>query len=115
MKCLVGVVLTCVVLATGIVVKLQEYPHAFPRAGIEKFFENERVSVWDATWPDGVEQPYNRHRYDMTGVFFSWGPLRVTQVRHDESEDVLFISTGTMHVSVAETGSPRLMFCKFRD
>ena len=58
----------------------QDYPHAFPRAGTTKLLENERVIVWDATWPDGVPQPYHRHRYDMTGVFFRWGPLRVTRL-----------------------------------
>ncbi len=58
----------------------QDYPHAFPREGAEKLFENERVIVWDATWPNGVAQPYHRHRYDLTGVFFRWGPLRVTRL-----------------------------------
>ena len=58
----------------------QEYPHAFPRAGTTKLLENERVIVWDATWPAGVVQPYHRHCYDMTGVFFRWGPLKVTRL-----------------------------------
>lgn len=26
-----------------------------------------------------MPQPYHRHRYDMTGVFLRWGPLRVTR------------------------------------
>ena len=66
-------------LSTGFVFG-QEYPHAFPRAGTTKLLENDRVIVWDATWPDGVPQPYHRHRYDMTGVFFRWGPLKVTRL-----------------------------------
>ncbi|HJN42987.1 MAG: hypothetical protein QGI10_13045 [Vicinamibacterales bacterium] len=78
-------ILCCAVLAslawTGVgVASAQDYPHAFPREGAEQIFENERVIVWDATWPDGVAQPYHRHRYDMTGVFFRWGPLRVTRL-----------------------------------
>lgn len=58
---------------------IQDYPHAFPRAGATKRFENERVFIWEVAWPNRVEQPYHRHRYDMTGVFLGWGPLRVTR------------------------------------
>ena len=56
-----------------------EYPHAYPREGVTKRFENDRVIVWEVLWLDGVPQPYHRHRYDMTGVFLRWGPLRVTR------------------------------------
>ena len=56
-----------------------EYPHAYPREGVTKRFENDRVIVWEVIWPDGMPQPYHRHRYDMTGVFLRWGPLRVTR------------------------------------
>lgn len=58
----------------------QDYPHAYPRDGAEHLFENDRVSIWEVIWPDGVPQPYHRHRYDMTGVFLRWGPLRVTRL-----------------------------------
>ncbi len=56
-----------------------DYPHAYPREGVTKRFENERVIIWEVVWLDGVAQPYHRHRYDMTGVFLRWGPLRVTR------------------------------------
>ena len=56
-----------------------DYPHAYPREGVTKRFENDRVIVWEVIWPDGAPQPYHRHRYDMTGVFLRWGPLRVTR------------------------------------
>ena len=57
----------------------QDYPHAYPRDGAEQLFENHRVIVWEVVGPDGVTQPYHRHRYDMTGVFLRFGPLRVTR------------------------------------
>ena len=57
----------------------EDYPHAYPRPGVEKRFENERVIIWEVVWLDGVPMPYHRHRYDMTGVFLRWGPLRVTR------------------------------------
>ena len=56
-----------------------DYPHAYPRDGVTKRFENERVIIWEVVWPDGVPAEYHRHRYDMTGVFLRWGPLRVTR------------------------------------
>ena len=55
------------------------YPHAYPREGVIKRFENERVIIWEVIWPDGAPQPYHRHRYDMTGTFLRWGPLKVTR------------------------------------
>ncbi len=75
-KLLFGVVL----LSSTALALAQDYPHAFPRPGVIKLLENERVIVWEATWPDGAPQVYHRHRYDMTGVFLRWGPLRVSRL-----------------------------------
>jgi hypothetical protein len=33
------------------------YPLAFPRPGVKKILENERVIVWDCTWTLGVASP----------------------------------------------------------
>ena len=79
MRQIIGVALFGV-LFNGVVGLAQDYPHAFPREGAVKLFENERVLIWEVVWPDGVPQPYHRHRYDMTGVFLRWGPLRVTRL-----------------------------------
>src|SRR5262245_30741268 len=56
----------------------QDYPHAFPRDGVRKLFENERVVAWDVRWVRDVQQPYHRHRFDMAGVYTVYGPIRVT-------------------------------------
>ena len=77
---LVGLVLGAGVLLAQAGQDDDDYPHAFPRDGVTKRFENDRVIVWEVVWPDGVPQPYHRHRYDMTGVFLQWGPLRVTRL-----------------------------------
>jgi hypothetical protein len=55
-----------------------EYPHAFPRTGVTKLFENERVAAWEVHWKTGVEQPIHRHRFDMAAVYLVYGPIRVT-------------------------------------
>jgi quercetin dioxygenase-like cupin family protein len=65
-----------IVAATPLVA--QNYPHAFPRTGVKKLFENERVVAWDVTWLTGVEQPIHRHQYDMAAVYLRYGPIRVT-------------------------------------
>jgi hypothetical protein len=56
----------------------QDYPHAFPREGVTKILENDRVMVWDVNWKRNIAQPYHRHRYDMAGVYVRWGAVRVT-------------------------------------
>ena len=58
----------------------QDYPHAFPREGTVKLFDNERITVWEVVWKKGVAQPYHRHRYDMAGVYLRYGPILVTRL-----------------------------------
>jgi hypothetical protein len=55
-----------------------DYPHAFPRKGVTKLFENERVVAWDVKWLRDVEQPIHRHQFDMAAVYTVYGPIRVT-------------------------------------
>jgi hypothetical protein len=55
-----------------------EYPHAYPREGVTKLFENQRITIWEVVWKKGVKQPYHRHRYDMAGVYLRYGPIAVT-------------------------------------
>ena len=80
MKTLVGLLVGVALVSSAGTSFAQEYPHAFPRPGAVKILENERVFIWEVVWPDGAPQAYHRHRYDMTGVFLRWGPLRVTRL-----------------------------------
>lgn len=63
----------------------EEFPHAFPRAGVKQLFDNARVTAWHVDWKRGIEQPYHRHRYDMAGVYLRYGPIRVTALDGTES------------------------------
>ena len=59
---LAGLVISCLMVGTASswTQRSQEdldYPHAYPREGVTKRFENERVIVW----PDGVPAEYHRH------------------------------------------------------
>jgi hypothetical protein len=67
---------TCLLL--GAAVAAQNYPHAFPRKGVTKLFENERVAAWDVKWVKDIEQPIHRHQFDMAAVYTVFGPIRVT-------------------------------------
>ncbi len=58
----------------------EDYPHAYPREGVNKILENERGIVWDVHWLPGIPQPYHRHQYDMAGVYLRYGPITVTQL-----------------------------------
>jgi hypothetical protein len=59
---------------------IQEYPHAFPRAGTRQILDNDRVTVWEVNWQHGVKQPFHRHKYDMAGVYLRYGIITVTQL-----------------------------------
>jgi len=69
--------LTFGICAAGLLVA-QVYPHAFPREGAKKLFENDRVAAWEVTWKKNVLQPIHRHLYDMAGVYLRYGAINVT-------------------------------------
>lgn len=67
-----------------------EYPHAFPRAGVTQIFDNTRVTVWEVNWRHGDRQPVHRHKYDMAGVYLRWGPITVTDLDGRENKGAEF-------------------------
>jgi hypothetical protein len=54
------------------------YPLAFPRPGIKKLFENDRVIVWDYTWVPDVPTPMHFHDKDVVVLFLEDGDLKST-------------------------------------
>jgi hypothetical protein len=54
------------------------YPLAFPRPGVKKLLENERVIVWDYTWTQGVATPMHFHDKDVVVLFLEDGDLKST-------------------------------------
>ena len=54
------------------------YPLAFPRPGIKKLFENDRVIVWDYTWVPDVPTPMHFHDKDVIVFFLEDGDLKST-------------------------------------
>ena len=54
------------------------YPLAFPRPGVKKIVENDRVIVWDYTWTPDVPTPMHFHDKDVVVVFLEDGDLKST-------------------------------------
>jgi hypothetical protein len=55
------------------------YPLAFPRPGIKKVFENDRVIVWDYAWVPDVATPMHFHDKDVVVFFLEDGDLKSTE------------------------------------
>ena len=54
------------------------YPPAFPRPGVKKVLENDRVIVWDYSWTPGVPTPMHFHDKDVVVLFLEEGDLKST-------------------------------------
>jgi hypothetical protein len=54
------------------------YPNAFPRPGIHKLLENDRVIIWDYTWTTGQPTPMHFHDKDTVVVYLKNGALKST-------------------------------------
>ena len=53
-------------------------PDAFPRPGILKLLENDRVIVWDYTWTVNAPTQMHFHSKDVVVMFLEDGPLQST-------------------------------------
>jgi cytochrome c553 len=54
------------------------YPNAFPRPGVKKVLENERIVVWDYSWTPNVPTPMHFHDKDVVVVYLADGTLKST-------------------------------------
>jgi hypothetical protein len=55
-----------------------KYPLAFPRPGVKKVLENNRVIIWDYTWTPGKPTPMHFHDKDVVVVYLADGDLKST-------------------------------------
>lgn len=53
-------------------------PNAFPRPGVQKLIENDRVIVWEYTWMPGRPTPMHFHDKDVVVVYLDDGALQST-------------------------------------
>ncbi len=64
-----------------------KYPLAFPRPGIKKLLENNRVIVWDYTWKPGVATPMHFHDKDVVVYYFEDGDLQIHDAQRREDRE----------------------------
>src|SRR5580704_17593868 len=82
----------------------QNYPPPFPREAAQKLFENDRVEVWDVTWPKDMPTAMHLHPVDQLSVTLRGGTVRVTRlggtpaVNNSKPGTVVLTPKGTVHM-----------------
>jgi hypothetical protein len=67
--------LSVLLLLSGI---LQQVPAGFPPDGTKPLINNERVAVWDVTWPVGKVSPMAQSKFDIVTVDLANASAKVT-------------------------------------
>jgi hypothetical protein len=96
------------------------YPLAFPREGVKKVLENDRVIVWDYTWKKGKPTVMHFHDKEVVVVYMADGKLKSTTP--DGKADVNTISFGLTkfnapnrsHSEELVEGSARAVIVEFK-
>jgi quercetin dioxygenase-like cupin family protein len=92
---------------------LHQYPSPFPRQGAVKVLENDRVVVWDVTWPKGYRAPLHEHYRDSVIVTLTGGTIRKFPLHGGSSVvaykdgSVVFAPRGTIHSEEGISDVPR--------
>lgn len=107
---MITALLTLLLLASSV---QQDLPHAFPRETAKQIVDNERVTVWDVTWPKGKVTALHRHKYDLIGVDLVDATAKVTD-RDGQSRSsspkaggVVWLDKGTVHREEGTSDTPR--------
>ena len=96
------------------------YPLAFPRPGVKKVLENERVIVWECTWTSGVATPMHFHDKDVVAVFLEDGDVKSTTpdgqsvVNPHTFGEVRFALRNRAHTETLVRGKQRAIFTELR-
>jgi hypothetical protein len=96
------------------------HPNAFPRPGVKKVLENDRVIVWDYTWTPGVPTPMHFHDKDVVVTYVADGALKSTTP--DGQSTVNEFSAGTIrfnlrdrtHTELLTTGKARAIITELK-
>lgn len=93
----------------------QSYPPPYPRPGTRSLVDNERVQVWDVTWPKGTSTtppPMHRHLYDMTGIYYWPGDRLITapdgakRPVHTDAGRIQWQLKGVTHIEEGTSDDP---------
>lgn len=115
-------VFACLLLVTAAtVVAQQDLPPPFPRTNATKLLENDRINVWDISWPRGQPTVLHRHVYDQVGTYYQRGGRVITTPDGEKRgaiTEVGSLSTtrkGTTHIEEGNTDPPlRAVFIELK-
>ena len=99
----------------------QTFPPPYPRDGVTKLLENDRVIVWDVSWLQHA-YPVHRHVYDYTGVYYTNGDRIIVSDRGVRSPtssvawDTFFYRRRVTHSEEGASDDPlRGVFLEFKE
>jgi hypothetical protein len=97
-----------------------KYPLAFPRPGVKKILENNRVIIWDYTWTTGKPTPMHFHDKDVVVVYLADGDLKSTTTDGMETINKIFFGKTTfnapnrIHTEEVVKGSARAIIVELK-
>lgn len=86
---------------------------AFPRDGVRRVAENDRVVVWHVTWTQGLKTPPHFHDKDVVAVYLDAGTVRSIALSGEETAtprmagDAVFNPRGRAHIEECIDGPRR--------
>jgi hypothetical protein len=96
-------------------------PPAYPRPGVTKILDNDRVQVWNIAWLKGEPSPLHRHVYDLVGVYYEPGdrmiisPEGAKRPVSTKAWDIAFQRTGVTHIEEGTSDAPlRAVFVEMK-
>jgi hypothetical protein len=96
-------------------------PPAYPRPGVTKILDNDRVQVWNIGWLKGQPSPLHRHIYDLVGVYYEPGdrmiisPEGAKRPVSTKAWDIAFQRTGITHIEEGTSEAPlRAVFVEMK-
>ncbi len=101
---------------------IQSVPPPFPRDGVVKLAENDRVIVWDIRWTKGQPTPMHAHTLDVVAIFLDGAVLRTTTSdgttrtgAATHKGDAIFQRRGVVHTEEAMTEDGRAIGVELKD
>jgi quercetin dioxygenase-like cupin family protein len=91
----------------------QSYPPPYPRHNAKEILQNDRVNVWDVTWPKGQPTAMHEHPFDQLSITLRGGTVRVTRLGGTPSEhdstvgSVTLTPKGTIHMEEGLSDVPQ--------
>jgi len=96
-------------------------PPAYPRPGVSKILDNDRVQVWNIAWLKGQPSPLHRHIYDLVGVYYEPGDRMIISPEGQKRPvstkawDIAFQRTGVTHIEEGTSDAPlRAVFVEMK-